>query len=256
VDDGSTDNTAEVVDSFRDKECKFPIRYFSKENGGKHTAINYGVQKAGGELFLILDSDDELPKDSLASLNEAYQDVKDNPEIGGVCGYMAHRNGDVIGSRLLSLNTNTLDLQYRYDCTGDMAEVFKTEVLREFPFPEIDGEKFCPEDLIWNQIACKYLLHVFPKVVYFRDYLDGGLTDNIVRVRMQSPVASMILYSNLTGYDVPMKIKIKSAINYWRFWFCASQEKRKQVKIAKQWAIMKPMGWMMHAMDGKKVNKA
>ena len=62
VDDGSTDNThsavAEIISSH---DGSFPIRYFKKPNGGKHTAINMGVNVAEGELFLILDSDDELP---------------------------------------------------------------------------------------------------------------------------------------------------------------------------------------------------
>lgn len=48
VDDGSSDNTAEVVN---DWSADFPIRFFIKENGGKHTAINLGTKLAKGELF-------------------------------------------------------------------------------------------------------------------------------------------------------------------------------------------------------------
>ena len=61
VDDGSTDNTKEVIDNIiTQQENDFPIRYFYKENGGKHTAINQGAKEAKGELFFIADSDDVL----------------------------------------------------------------------------------------------------------------------------------------------------------------------------------------------------
>jgi hypothetical protein len=46
----------------------------------------------------------------------------------------------------MSLIATSLEMRYKYGVKGDMAEVFLTEVLREFPFPEIEGERFCPED--------------------------------------------------------------------------------------------------------------
>ena len=57
VDDGSKDNTDEVVQKFI-SENQIEIKFIKKENGGKHTAVNRGVKEACGELVLILDSDD------------------------------------------------------------------------------------------------------------------------------------------------------------------------------------------------------
>ena len=54
------------------------------------TAINYGVKEAKGELFLILDSDDSLPKDSLEKIQNAYKKSKEEENFGGVCGLMGH----------------------------------------------------------------------------------------------------------------------------------------------------------------------
>ena len=59
VDDGSTDNTESLIYKFKE-ECNFSIRYFKKENQGKHIAINFGVEKAKGNLFFIVDSDDYI----------------------------------------------------------------------------------------------------------------------------------------------------------------------------------------------------
>ncbi len=254
VDDGSKDDTPAVMQRFID-EGKINIRFFRQQNGGKHSAVNHGVKEARGELFLILDSDDALPSNSLATVAEEYNKVKGDKSFGGVCGYMAHRDGTIIGHGYDAdvFNATSLEMRCKYGVKGDMAEVFLTEVLREFPFPEIEGERFCPEMTVWDRIAMKYRLRVFHKVIYYRDYLDGGLTDNIVRVRMKSPVTSMICYGELSSMPIPFVQKFKAAANYWRFRFCASREKRNAVKISPFWIIAKPLGWIMHVRERNKI---
>lgn len=265
VDDGSVDNTKSIVNKFLVDSVEFlGIRYFLQENGGKHRAINRGVKEAQGELFLILDSDDSLPPDSLERIAYYYEQVRDDKSFGGVCGYMAHHDGTIIGhgNDEEILDTNSIDLRNKYHVQGDMCEVFRTSVLREIPFPEITGEKFVPEALVWNRIAQKYKLRVFHHVVYYRDYLDGGLTDKIVRIRMKSPVASMMTYAEMTTFDIPFMQKVKAAINYWRFGACYTRflvfsfwflGKKKQCDIPKLqwwWYWTWPLGRMMHLRDG------
>ena len=218
----STLETDSTLYTLHSKLKPFPIRYYYQENGGKHRAINRGVKEARGELFLILDSDDTLPEKSLETINHYYQQIKDDRSFGGVCGYMAHHDGTIIGRGcdMPLLDANSIEMRYKYNIQGDMLEVFRTEVMREIPFPDIPGEKFVPEALVWNRIARKYRLRVFHEVVYYRDYLEGGLTDKIVKIRMTSPIASMYTYAELNGYDIPFVSKVKAAINYWRFRFC------------------------------------
>ena len=246
VDDGSEDNTREQVEGMS-ASATFPLYYIYKQNGGKHTAVNIGVTKAQGELVLILDSDDELPPHAIQDIEEAYAAVKDDKLCAGVCGYMAHRNGKVIGRPMIDTDTNTIDLRYKLGVCGDMAEVYRTDLLRKYPFPEIPGEKFCPELLCWNRIAQKYKLHVFSKVIYYRDYLDGGLTDSIIRIRMKSPVLSMMTYQEMTSYSVPFKIKVRSAINYWRFWCCRTNSRYPRLNFKWVWTF--PVGIALHWMD-------
>lgn len=256
VDDGSSDNTKEVLKRMSQGSI-FPVRYFYKRNGGKHTAVNMGVKNARGQLVLILDSDDELPPTAIADIAEAYKPIKGRQEFAGVCGYMAHRDGQVIGHPLVEVDASEIVLRYKYNVCGDMCEVFRTDVLREFPFPEIKDERFCPECLVWNRIARKYRLHVFPKVVYLRDYLDGGLTSNIVRIRMQSPVASMMTYVEMLDLDIPRSQKVKAAINYWRFQACLTADHAREVNAAIPnvsfvWYWAKPLGLLMHRRDTKR----
>src|SRR5574344_288734 len=252
VDDGSTDDTKTVVDRLVNESNQkrlFAIRYHYKNNGGKHTAINVGVSLAKGDLFLILDSDDSMPEDSLQRIGNEYESIRDNSSFCGVCGYMSHHDGTVIGTKVdkYPLDTNSLDMRYVHHIAGDMCEVFRTKVLKEYPFPEFVSEKFCPEALVWNRIATKYKLRLFDHVVYYRDYLQDGLTNKIVRIRMESPIASMICYAELCQYKIPLKQRVKAAINYWRFSFCSDKKSKQRLKYV--YILFKPIGWFMHKKD-------
>lgn len=70
VDDGSTDNTEEVVNGFLTD--KFPVQYVKKQNGGKHTALNAAHPYINGQYVLILDSDDTLTADAVERIKRAW----------------------------------------------------------------------------------------------------------------------------------------------------------------------------------------
>ena len=255
VDDGSQDDTALVVKAMQEshKVEGFPITYLHKENGGKHTAINLGVKAANGLLTLVLDSDDELPEDAVHSVWTCFEQIRDDERIGGVCGYMAHRDGRMIGRYVSNdvIDADTRQLQYQYNVDWDMREVFRTSVLREFPYPEIAGEKFCPEDLTLFRIASKYKLRLIPKVIYLADYLPSGLTANIIRIRMQSPVASMMCYAELNQQEIPFIYRLKAAINSFRF-RCCVKGSVPAVGFSMRWFWAWPFGLLMHLNDLRK----
>ena len=258
IDDGSEDDTEQYALSWiahNIENAKFPIRYIKKNNGGKHTAINRGVREASGELILILDSDDTLPADSLATIAQYYEQCKGYKDCAGVCGLMAHHDGQLIGTGFPKEPMYESALQFRYaeegNVTGDLLEVYKTSVMREFPFPEIENEKFCPESLVWNRIANKYKLFCFNKVVYYRDYLEGGLTSKIVRIRMNSPIASTMTYAEMLDYNISLKWKIRSAINYWRFKYCIKNKSLKAPAVKWYWKAFQIIGLIMHLKDNK-----
>jgi len=257
VDDGSTDDTFSVVKGFHERK-NLNIRYFKKPNGGKHTAINLGAKLAEGELFFIADSDDYLPEDSIESVINCWEGLKKQvttdvlSQFGGVCGLDGYADGTVVGSGLPQsiLDTTTIELRDRYGVTGDMKEVFLTSVMREFPFPEVKSERFCPEALVWNRIGKKYKLRFFNTVIYIAEYQEGGITAGITKARMNSPRATMMTYSEWFNYDISLKKKLRMAINYWRFAFCS--EKR-DVKISSWGNTLAPIGWLMHLRDRRRL---
>ena len=82
VDDGSTDNTEEVVNGFT---ADFPVKYVKKENGGKHTALNKSHAYIQGKYVVILDSDDYLYPNTIELLVDAATAEEAELVIFGFC---------------------------------------------------------------------------------------------------------------------------------------------------------------------------
>lgn len=258
VDDGSTDDTREVVANLKEK-CggAFPMGYVYKANGGKHMAINIGAERARGELLFIADSDDLLTDDALETVENSWHDISDDKSFAGIAGLdITMDTREVIGSGLPQeqIDCNAIDIRYRHHVTGDMKEVFRTEVLREFPFPEFAGERFCPEQLVWFRMARRYRLRYINKPIYIADYQPDGITAGITRARMRTPSASMLTYAELTECPVPFLVKVKAAINFWRFWHCRTATSVVP-RVALRWHWLRPLGWMMHVRDGNALRK-
>lgn len=262
VDDGSTDDTRKLVEqqilNHVDRN-HLNVRYVYKNNGGKHTAVNKGVDLANGELIFIADSDDMLPDDAIETVVNEWVRIKDKSRFAGVCGLDASFDGKVIGSGLPAerIDSTSIDVRFNKRVTGDMKEVFLKTVLQEFPFPEIANERFCPEVLVWNRIATKYQLRYINKVIYLAEYQTGGITSSITEVRMKSPVATTITYAEMLWYDISWAAKVRSAINYYRFRACINKSSKKMMSIPHVsivWSIFKPLGWLMHRKDLKLLN--
>lgn len=220
VDDGSTDNISELIDEFR-REGKINIRFYSQENGGKHRAINNGVSKAIGELFFIVDSDDYLKPDAVEWILKKSEEIMNNTSFAGVSGLRVRPNGEKIGGEdnFTQIDTDAIRIRTVHGVRGDLAEVYKTEILKKYPFPEIGGEKFCSEGLIWNRIALSGLkLRYCYKPLYVCEYLGDGLTAGRIKCRKESPEYSMLLYSEaINNPIVPFSTKVKYGILFWRY---------------------------------------
>lgn len=74
IDDGSTDKTKELVEQFK-QDAEFPIRYYYKENGGRHTALNLSYGLINSKYVLNVDSDDELADSALTLIKQAWESI-------------------------------------------------------------------------------------------------------------------------------------------------------------------------------------
>ncbi|WGV12254.1 glycosyltransferase family 2 protein [Psychrobacter maritimus] len=226
VDDGSTDDTESLIRKFIKEDC-IKIIYYKQANGGKHRAINKGLQLADGELFFIVDSDDYLLDNSLEIVSSYYHAVKDDDNIIGVTGFRCYPNGDIIGGKLFPdkvVDSNLLERRRFYKISADMAHVIKTELFKEFLFPDISNEKFVAESIVWNKMSTKYKMRYFNEPIYVGEYLEGGLSHNSIKNRRKNPKYSSLLYRELVNNPIASSmLKFKSAVNYWRFSFCKSK---------------------------------
>lgn len=219
VDDGSSDTTTELVANYKLQNTPFPILYFRQENAGKHIAINRGVQEAKGELFFIVDSDDQLTEDAIEWINVTYSQIKGLDIFAGLSGIRVYPDGRRIGGGpdWGTIDATNLERVTKYRIAGDMAEIYITDILRQYPFPSFAGERFCPEAMVWNRIAQKYKLRYCHHPIYICEYLEDGLTAKIIKIRHRSPKASMLYYAELQHMNIPISEKMKANVNFWRF---------------------------------------
>ena len=257
IDDGSTDGTSDLFAGKTFLSAPFPIRYYRQENGGKHCALNAGVKQANGSFIFIADSDDWLLPLSVAIVGQHTSAIADDNTFAGVAGLDVFDDERIVGTGLPQdiIDCNAMDIRYRYHVDGDLKEVFKTTVLQEFPFPEIQDEKFCPEQLVWFRIAQKYKLRYFNTPIYVAEYQPNGITASIIRVRMLAPQATCMMYAEMLAYKIPFKEKIKAAINFWRFKTCApSRVMITTLKGGWRWCYL--IGMLLHWRDKKQVGAA
>ena len=255
VDDGSSDQTVEVVQSWIN-EAKIKIVFYKQENGGKHRAINKGLDLATGELFFIVDSDDYLLEDSLFKVDFYYQDIEGDDTIIGVTGFRCFPNKEIIGGKLFPYNivdSNLIERRQRYKVVADMAHVIKTEIFRKYLFPDIKGERFVAESIVWNRMSIDYKMRYFNEPIYVGEYLEGGLSNNSIKNRRINSNYSTLLYKELVSNPIAdKKLKLKSAINFWRFAFCKSKNVFKlfnEVRNFKYSIIGLPIGLVFYIKD-------
>lgn len=199
VDDGSSDAPENLIQPWIEHEKEFRIRFFQKENGGKHTAANLAFEKAAGKFFLFLDSDDYLTENAVSLIKQWIRELPadcDKEKILGVAGQKINSAGEYLlwrtsydGRQIPYGGTPTFDTTLEctisdrsdtYHMRGDCCEVFRTNVVKQYPFPVFEGERFLAEDAIYSPMSSDGW-----KIRYYRDplevceYQTQGLTYDI-----------------------------------------------------------------------------
>ena len=215
IDDGSTDRTKQMVAGWI-AERKIDIVYARKANGGKHTALNYGISMTDDPLLFIVDSDDYLKENAVEVIKayaEKYSGRKAELKLCGYSFLRAYSDGTINSIRFPGndiVDTYRNERINRKD-TGDKAEVYYTDVLKKYPFPVFAGEKFLPEDTVWIRMSGPYQMVHVNQVIYICDYLEGGLTKTGRYMKVHSPYGMMCrsaAYLNDGGVIVSVRMKM------------------------------------------------
>lgn len=219
IDDGSSDNTETLVKNWIEEQNDFDIVYLKVKNGGKHRAINKGVNMARGKMFFIVDSDDYLTEDAIEKILNYEKDIPHNSEAkyAGIAFARGYDKNTIIGTTFSEKYLDATSLERKkYNINGDKAEIFYTEILKKYKFPEFDGEKFLSEATIWYRIADQgYKLRWFQDIIYICKYRDDGLTKNAMINYLKNPKGNMAFAQTILEVkETTVLQKIKQAIHY------------------------------------------
>lgn len=190
IDDGSTDNTRELVDGWI-HEGIIDVRYCHQENGGKMRAHNRAVIEAQGELFMCVDSDDCLNSGSVVGdLLDFWQRLKKEmgdafQEIGGIIGHKQLERPVV----MFPVNVGPVHFSELADLgfMGETALCFRRDILIGHPFPDFEGEKFVTDVYVYDQIDLEYRFLLFPYIVQKCRYHEDGYTLNYIKLLFDNP---------------------------------------------------------------------
>jgi glycosyltransferase involved in cell wall biosynthesis len=220
VDDGSTDGTMDDVRVWT-QQTALAIRAVRQDNAGKHVALNTGIREARGEYVLIIDSDDRCPPDAVEAFVRAWASIpaEQREQFSNVSALCARPDGSVIGPPFphAVVDTVTVADHLRLRDAAERCGMSRTAVLRACPFPQIPGERFIAEGVVWNRLARKYRARFVNQVLQVKDFQPDGLTDNIRRLRVENPRGATLYYREAAQLPVPWRLRLRAAINYVRF---------------------------------------
>lgn len=189
VDDGSEDNTAQLVSQWQSKKDNgFEIRYVYKKNGGMHTAHNTAFEQIDTELNICIDSDDYMADGAVAKILAKWKEVK-SCGYAGLLGLDADPAGKIIGKGFpQGLTETTLGDYYRHGGSGDKKMVYRTDVVNQYPpYPEFEGEKYVALGYKFNLIDRDYKLSVINEVLCNVDYQPDGHSTVMWKEYLRSP---------------------------------------------------------------------
>lgn len=218
IDDGSTDNTREVVNQWMKENSEFKIEYYYKENGGLYTTYNYAIDKAYTELLVCIDSDDFMPDDAVEKIINFWEE-NGSCEYAGIVGLDCDLDGKVIGDYLPDQKTvNLIDLLIgKYNINnGDRTNVIRTEIYKKYaPLIGFEGEKNFNPHYIHLCISKDYDFLVLNENLRYVEYQENGMTSSIYKQYYNSPrsfLKTRELY--LSFENLPLKFTLKNSIHY------------------------------------------
>lgn len=247
VDDGSTDNTAEIVKKWQDEESGFDIQYVYKENGGMHTAHNTAYENIHTELNVCIDSDDMMAKDGVEKILTAWEKVR-NKGYAGLIALDADFEGNIIGKRFPeAMKETTLGGYYASGGKGDKKLIYRTDVIKSVPaYPVFKGEKYTGLSYKYIVVDQEYKLFVLNEVVCNVEYQEDGSSNTMYLQYLKNPNGFAFMRRVNLMYPTSKKRLLMECIHY-----CSSSQiahNRNYIKESPRKALTilcTPLGWCL-----------
>jgi glycosyltransferase involved in cell wall biosynthesis len=214
IDDGSSDNTKELVQSWID-ENKIEILYFYQQNQGMHSGHNTAYKNMTTKLNVCIDSDDFMPNNAIENIINVWN-KSESDGVAGIIGLDAFKDGTIVGTKIPNdVGFSTLnDLYTKHNVLGDKKIVLRTDVVKEFPlYPIYENERLVPLGTLYIMIDSKYKFACTNEVLCIVEYLEDGSSRNIMKQYLKSPNGFGYARIVAMKYNKSLKVKFKSSSN-------------------------------------------
>lgn len=188
VDDGSTDDTQQLVQSWI-HQATFKITYIKQKNEGKMAKLNYIHRVLKTELCMCVDSDDYLVDNAIQKILTAWEKIRMRPDVAGIVGLDIYKTGKVVGTKFPQGMTLIRYSDFgKNKVHGDKKFIYKTSVVNSYPaYPSIQGEKFPAPGYLYRLIDVDYKLWILNEPLCVVEYLDDGLSKNKFKQFINAP---------------------------------------------------------------------
>lgn len=216
IDDGSVDQTESLIRGYM-KKSNFEIQYYRKENGGKARAINYALERLFTKYCVCLDSDDTFSPNAVEDALNLLNQEENNDKCCGIIGLRHNPDNTVMGGTEIPKHYKYITIMDIYnDCNirSEFITFYKTEIVKEYRFPEIAGEKFMPPSWFHYTLCENYKFRVISNVLCYCEYMGDGLTKNKRKVIVNNPIGYTLIKRISFKHSIGFKRKMKNGIMY------------------------------------------
>lgn len=226
VDDGSTDNTAELIRQWQKNDNGFEIEYVYKENGGMHTAHNTAYENIHTELNVCIDSDDRMGENAVELILKKWERVKDKG-YAGIIGLDADFDGKIIGRGFPDgLEETTVIGYYSAGGSGDKKLVYRTDIINQYPpYPVFEGEKYVSLSYKYRLIDQSYKMAVLDEILCNVEYQADGSSGTMWKQYIKNPNGFAFWRKVCMQYPESAKRLIIDCIHYCSSSFIAKNRK-------------------------------
>lgn len=247
IDDGSTDDTSEMVSKWKD-ENRISIAYHYQENKGKQEACNWAHRLLQTELHVCVDSDDYLCDDAIEIILNEWDAIPNKENLAGLVGLDVYRDGSIVGTKFPeAVKTAKFSHFVKLGIRGDKKFVYRSDVIQSYPeYPSINGERFPAPGYLYRLIDQDYDLWLFNKPLCVVEYLPDGISKNKILQLKKNPNAFRFYRYERMRLAIDLKDKLKNTIHF----ICSSILAGKSVFKGNRYKLttffMLPFGFVLY----------
>lgn len=204
MDDGSTDNTKQLVASWIE-EGKITIKYFYQSNQGKMVALNNLLTHISGNITIECDSDDYFTNDCFINIIDKWQYIEKDNDVYGLIMLKINKDGKPIGDKfpIEGIITRVFDLYFKNNITGDKCYAFKSNIRKKYYHQLENNERFVTEGRMYHKMDLAYKgLMTFNVNCVICEYLEDGYSKNIIQVFKKYPYGYYKYYLEMFDLDM------------------------------------------------------